>query len=76
MIMVLYLWFMATDSAFLTNTDWTIPILYPRMNFPAMHRHFPGGFDAKLHLVTVNAQHCNHNVVLDADTFHQPPAQN
>jgi hypothetical protein len=46
------------------------------MHFPALHRHFPGGFDAKAHPVALNAQHRDDNVLVDEDAFRLLPAQN
>jgi hypothetical protein len=46
------------------------------MHFLAMHRHFPGGFDAKSHPVASNTHYRDDNVLVDEDAFLLLPAQN
>ena len=61
-----------TGDSYHRNT----PVLYPLMHFLAMHRHFPGGVDAKSHIVALNAQHRDDNVIVDEDALIPLPAQN
>jgi hypothetical protein len=53
-----------------------ISVLNPLMHFLAMHGHFPGSIDANSHIVALNAQHRDDNVIVDEDAFTSLPAQN